>query len=79
MAFSFNWSGVNIPTINVEKGNGAETAAMFGSAVRGFEKRQADKEYAEMLNGAQNNDSEIMAEIQRLEARNAEIRKMLGV
>ena len=79
MAFSFNWSGVNVPTISVEKGNGAEAAAMFGSAARGFEKRQADKEYADLLKGAQNNDAEIMAEIQRLETRNAEIRKMLGV
>jgi|LFRM01.1.fsa_nt_gb hypothetical protein len=79
MSFSFNWAGVNIPTINVAKGTAAEDAAMLGGAVRGYQKREADKEYSEMLKGYQNNDAEIVAEIQRLEARNNEIRRLLGV
>lgn len=79
MSFSFNWAGVNIPTISVAKGTAAEDAAMLGGAVRGYQKREADKEYSEMLKGYQNNDAEIVAEIQRLEARNNEIRRLLGV
>lgn len=79
MSFSFNWAGVNIPTINVAKGTATEDAAMLGGAVRGYQKREADKEYSEMLKGYQNNDAEIVAEIQRLEARNNEIRRLLGV
>lgn len=82
MSFSFNWSGLQVPTI---KGgdNGAkaaETAALFGKAAVGADRMIANKEYKDILAGMpQESEQIIMAEIQRLEARNAEIRRMLGV
>lgn len=78
MSFSFNWAGVTMPQINVAKTTEREDAEKFGAALKGYRKSVADKEYAEMLNGVSNNDAQIIDEINRLEARNAEIRRMLG-
>lgn len=84
MGFSFNWGGIKTPTINAQTDPNAPVrdAANLGRAVRGYENRKLDNEYAEMVkNRGASSDrvDSIKAEIARLEARNAEIRAQLGV
>lgn len=86
MGFSFNWAGVNIPTIQGGNRNYQNTvrqdAAAAGNALRGYDRMQADKEYAGIIGEAQGASPDvagIKAEIGRLKARNAEIAKILGL
>ena len=83
MAFSFNWAGVNIPQIQV-KDNWAQArddAMNLGKAVRGYEVRQANKEYADIIEGrnkALTKMDEISNRIAQLQRRNEEIRLQLS-
>ena len=82
MAFSFNWAGVNVPTVGVYDGSKETLNSMqnLGMAARGFEKKAADYEYAQTIDEANNAGvriSELEARLERLNARNAEIRKRL--
>lgn len=88
MAFSFNWAGVNIPTIQGGNRNYQNTArqdaAAAGNALRGYDRMQADKEYADIIGNAGSSPwgddvTGIQAEIDRLKARNMEIAKILGI
>lgn len=87
MAFTFNWAGVNIPT--VQGGNNdfqrlaREDGASWGNAVRGYEQRKASQEYADILKGFNNPNTaakiaELQSELARLEQRNEEIKAQLG-
>lgn len=82
MAFTFNWAGVNIPTIQGGTNNYQQTirndASNWGNALRGYEQRKANQEYADMLGQYSNGNpriAEIEAEIKQLEAQNAELEK----
>lgn len=82
MAFTFNWAGVNIPTVQGGTNNYQQTirndAAHWGNALRGYEQRKANQEYADMLGQYSNGNpriAEIEAEIKQLEAQNAELEK----
>lgn len=82
MAFTFNWAGVNIPTIQGGSNNYQQTirndASNWGNALRGYEQRKANQEYADMLGQYSNGNpriAEIEAEIKQLEAQNAELEK----
>lgn len=82
MAFTFNWAGVNIPTIQGGTNNYQQTirndASSWGNALRGYEQRKANQEYADMLGQYSNGNpriAEIEAEIKQLEAQNAELEK----
>lgn len=81
MAFTFNWAGISVPDIkggsNDYQKQIREDAANWGNAVRGYERKQADKEYADLL-GKRDRISQIMARISELETRNQEIRQQLG-
>lgn len=81
MAFTFNWAGLQVPQMQRKDNMPAavEAAGEFGRAVKGYEKKKADAEYMGMLSAPTENPQAIMLEIQRLEQRNAEIRKLLGV
>lgn len=81
MAFTFNWAGLQVPQMQRKDNMPAavEAAGEFGRAVKGYEKKKADAEYKDMLSAPTENPQAIMLEIQRLEQRNAEIRKLLGV
>lgn len=78
MAFTFNWaSGPSVPVI---KGGDRSyqdrvrtDAANYGSALRGYETRKANQEYADMLGGNASEIASIKAEIASLERRNAEL------
>lgn len=87
MAFTFNWAGVNINPIQGGSNNYQQTirndAANWGGAVRGYEQRKANQEYADMLKEFDNPNTkakilEIKAEIARLEKRNEEIKAQIG-
>lgn len=87
MAFTFNWAGISVPDIkggsNDYQKQIREDAANWGNAVRGYERKQADKEYADLLNeySAPENATKLLqlkAEIARLEKRNEEIKAQLG-
>lgn len=78
MAFTFNWArGQSIPTIKGGDRSYQDTirkdAANWGSALRGYETRKANQEYADMLGGNMNDIAAIKAEIAALEQRNAEL------
>ena len=82
MAFTFNWAGVNIPTVQGGTNNYQQTirndASNWGNALRGYEQRKANQEYADMLGQYSNGNpriAEIEAEIKQLEAQNAELEK----
>ena len=49
MAFTFNWAGVNVSPISVRYDDMSGAAGNFGTAARGSEIRDANKEYAGML------------------------------
>ena len=87
MSFTFNWAGVNVPTI--QGGNNdfqrlaREDGASWGNAVRGYEQRKASQEYADMLGQYDPIDNnakimELMTELRTLEQRNEEIKAQLG-
>lgn len=78
MAFTFNWArGQSIPTIKGGDNSYQQTirndAANWGSALRGYETRKANQEYADMLGGNVSEIAAIKAEIAALEKRNAEL------
>lgn len=78
MAFTFNWArGQSIPTIKGGDNSYQQTirndAANWGSALRGYETRKANQEYADMLGGNVSEIAAIKAEIASLEKRNAEL------
>lgn len=83
MAFSFNWAGVNVPQIQPKDTmeQARLDAANIGSAIRGYEVRKANREYADIINGR--NDAlakmdEISNKIAQLQRRNDEIRSHLA-
>lgn len=83
MAFSFNWAGVNIQPIQPKDTmeQARVDAANLGAAVRGYEVRKANREYADILSGR--NDAlkkmdEISNRIAQLQRRNEEIRSQLA-
>lgn len=86
MAFSFNWAGLNVPTIAGKRevqiqNQQANVAGKMGEALRGYERKQANQEYADLLASGSDNSAkiaQIQAEIQRLEQRNNEIRQLIG-
>lgn len=73
MAFSFNWAGLNVPTVDYfDAVKDKEFGANLGKAARGFEDRQAAKDYAEKIrtyrmgqNAAKNTDAARIAEIKQ--------------
>lgn len=78
MAFTFNWArGQAIPTIKGGDRSYQQTirndAANWGGALRGYETRKANQEYADMLGGNVSEIAAIKAEIAALEKRNAEL------
>ena len=78
MGFSFNWSGITVPQANINY-TGAENARrdadMLGRAARGYQTRQANEEYADLI---RNGVSKSNPRIAQLEARNAEIRARIA-
>lgn len=83
MAFSFNWAGLNVPQIQPKDTmeQARVDAANIGSALRGYEIRQANREYADIIKGR--NDAltrmdEISNRIAQLQRRNEEIRSQLA-
>ena len=83
MAFSFNWAGLNVPQIQVKDRweEAREDAATIGKALRGYEKREADREYADILerrNSELDRMDGISARIASLQKRNGEIREILA-
>lgn len=83
MAFSFNWAGVDIPQLQVKDRweEAREDASTIGKALRGYEKREADREYAGLIE-RRNSEMErmdgISARIASLQKRNEEIRALLA-
>ena len=83
MAFSFNWAGMSVPQVNAYDGteNAMRDASKAALAARGFERRAADSEYAELLE-RRNSELErmdgISARISSLQKRNEEIRALLA-
>lgn len=87
MAFSFNWAGLSIPTVNrieneVDMG---EVGRNLGTAMRGYQNRRAAEEYADLIDKYRNGASadtgraeQIRAEIARLEADNARLAEFIG-
>ena len=78
MAFTFNWARrQSIPTIKGGDRSYQQTirndAANWGSALRGYETRKANQEYADMLGGNVSEIASIKEEIAALEKRNAEL------
>lgn len=50
MSFSFNWAGLNMPSVSFNKAvDDQDFGKNLGVAARGFENRQAAKEYGKML------------------------------
>lgn len=83
MAFSFNWAGIDIPQLQVKDRweEAREDAATIGKALRGYEKREADREYAGLLerrNSEMEKMDSISARIASLQKRNGEIREILA-
>lgn len=91
MAFSFNWAGLQVPQAKFTKAiEDEEFGANLGRAARGYENRQAAKEYARKIDQfrkgrtAESSDkanriAAIKAEIAKLESENADIEKKLNV
>lgn len=83
MAFSFNWAGVNVPQIQVKDqwAQSREDLGNLGKALRGYEIRQANKEYADIIEGRNKSLArmdEISNRIAQLQKRNDEIRSQLA-
>lgn len=92
MAFSFNWAGVNVPQIQVRNqwAEAREDARALGAGARGaqnmLDRREADREYADILNGYTGPNADrgteyraLQQELASLKARNAEIARRLGI
>ena len=92
MAFSFNWAGVNVPQIQVRNqwAEAREDARALGAGARGaqnmLDRREADREYADILNGYTGPSTDrgaeyraLQQELASLKARNAEIARKLGI
>lgn len=83
MGFSFNWAGVNIPQIQPKDTteNAMRDAKNLGAALRGYEVKQANKEYANLIssrNEALTKMDEISNRIAQLQKRNEEIKAELA-
>ena len=83
MGFSFNWAGVNIPQIQPKDTteNAMRDADNLGRALRGYEVKQANKEYANLIssrNEALTKMDEISNRIAQLQKRNEEIKAELA-
>lgn len=90
MAFSFNWAGLQVPQAKFTKAiEDEEFGANLGRAARGYENRQAAKEYARKIDqfrqgrAADASDkasriAAIKAEIAKLESENESIEKKLN-
>ena len=88
MAFSFNWAGMSVPQVNAYDGteNAMLDASNAALAASGFERRAADREYADILNGYEGPSTDrgpeyraLQQELASLKARNAEIARRLGI
>lgn len=86
MGFSFNWAGVNIPQIQVKDtmDQARMDAANLGTAVRGYQRMKANKEYGELLKkyrerGSSEKVAALNEELRQLKARNMEIAAQLGM
>lgn len=92
MAFSFNWAGVNVPQIQVKNqwAEAREDARALGAGARGaqnmIDRREADREYAGILDGYAGPSTDrgpeyraLQQELASLKARNAEIARKLGI
>lgn len=92
MAFSFNWAGVNVPQIQVKNqwAEAREDARALGIGARGaqnrIDRREADREYADILDGYTGPNTDrgpeyraLQQELASLKARNAEIARRLGI
>lgn len=85
MAFSFNWAGLNVPTIAGKRdvqiqNQQADVAGKLGKALRGYEDRklrdELNDEYSKMLDEYGYDDpnlSDIQAQIDALKAENAQL------
>lgn len=89
MAFTFNWAGVQGVKDLTPKDRDQQIrsdAAAWGSALKGYDRYQADKEYKKLLEEYNQSGGEdlngslasLMNELQQLKARNAEIKAQLG-
>ena len=80
MAFTFNWTGFSTPEIrggnNDYQRTIREDSSNFGGALRGYEVKKANQEYADILD-KKGRISTISARIAQLEQRNAELRSQL--
>ena len=80
MAFTFNWTGFSTPEIrggsNDYQRTIREDSSNFGGALRGYEVKKANQEYADILD-KKGKSSTISARIAQLEQRNAELRSQL--
>lgn len=82
MAFSFNWSGLQINDVNPIKDevDMNKVGENLGKGLRGYRTREGWKEYGDMIRGSQGAPSEIAdieAEIVRLQNRNAELQALM--
>lgn len=85
MAFTFNWAGFSTPEI---KGGDKEylktireDGSTLGNALRGYKIDEANKKYADLLEGRSksvNRVAEIQQEIARLEQRNSFIDQQIS-
>jgi murein L,D-transpeptidase YcbB/YkuD len=84
MAFSFNWAGLNVPSVNYVNSMDPEYGKNLGLAARGFKNRMAASDFAKKIDAyrqAQNAKAgtnsnrikEIEAEIAELNRQNQEI------
>lgn len=95
-SFSFNWAGIQTPVIDaqgsIQRGNqtAIQTTRDLGAGTRGLQnwldKRSADREYADILNGYGGPSTDrgteyrsLQQELASLKARNAEIARQLGI
>ena len=90
MAFSFNWAGLQVPQATFTKAvDDPEFGANLGRAARGYENRQAAKEYARKIDQFRQSRTAdasdkasriaaIKAEIAKLQAENESIEKALN-
>lgn len=80
MAFTFNWTGFSTPEIrggsNDYQRTIREDSSNFGGALRGYEVKKANQEYADILDSKAKIQT-ISARIAQLEQRNAELRSQL--
>ena len=86
MGFSVNGAGLNVPQIKTydSSANVRNDMQNIASAVRGYERKEANNQYADMIRDySQTRDSSlaeidsIKAEISRLQARNEQIQAEL--